>query len=700
MKHFGILIALLLTASISNAQLIINELSQGTGSAEYVELLVTGTPTCGGANTVDLRGWIIDDNNSWHKTGSGAGIAGGHVRFDSISQWANVKIGSLIVIYDNSNISTFTDDVSDANNDLVYIIPVSSAVLQKNTTLPASGGSMTTYGVSTTYSTTGTWGILGMANGGDAFHTVSPANYASAYHAIGWGNNNIAVDVYFSADQASKVIYMANTVSNDPYNQANYIDSTTATSETPGLPNNAANAAWIHSLNNNNQPFVVPTVSLNNPGSISCGNSSVVLTATTTTNGATFNWSNGITTANDTITTAGTYTVTVTDAGGVCSASASATITSNAALAIAASATDATCGASDGTASVSITNGTATGYLWNTTATTASLTGLAAGTYTVTVTGGGNCSATASVTVNSGTALTVNATATNTTCGAANGTATVSVTAGTASGYLWSTTATTASINGLAAGTYNVTVTGAGNCSATASVTVTASNNASVSITSDKNIFCANDSAQVCAPSGSASYLWNTGATTSCITVKAAGNYYVTVTENGGCTATSNHLAINVYPLPPVSVSVSGDSLSAYNAVTYQWYLNNSPIQGATSSLYIAQQSGNYQVLVSDTNGCTAISNGVVVTITGITDITNETFTIYPNPLNGGNWKITAGAGMIGSTIRIYDNEGRVVYQNELREENTEIEADLARGIYMLRINNGQSSITRKLTRL
>ena len=134
------------------------------------------------------------------------------------------------------------------------------------------------------------------------------------------------------------------------------------------------------------------------------------------------------------------------------------------------------------------------------------------------------------------------------------------------------------------------------------------------------------DSAQVCAPTGYQSYLWNTGAATNCIYPKAAGNYYVTVTDNGNCTAASNHIAIAVYPQPPVSISVSGDSLLAYNAVTYQWILNGNAIQGANSNLYIPAQSGSYQVQVTDTNGCTATSIAVVKTVTAINTLSDIIF--------------------------------------------------------------------------
>lgn len=253
----------------AKCQLVINELSQGpTGTKEYVEFLVTGTVSCGSPNTVDLRGWIIDDNNSWHASGSGTGIATGHAKFDSIPQWANVKIGSLILVYNDADVSAATaalaPDETDANSDCVYIVPISSSSILKNVTLPTSGGTMTTYAVAgTPYSTTGTWPPLGMANGDDAFHTVSPANYAVPYHSIGWGNNTALVNVYFSAAQGGQAIYMANTVDNDPFNQANFVNASATTNETPGAPNNAANALWIAQMNNNCQPFTVPTTSRN-----------------------------------------------------------------------------------------------------------------------------------------------------------------------------------------------------------------------------------------------------------------------------------------------------------------------------------------------------------------------------------------------------------------------------------------------------
>ena len=439
-----------------------------------------------------------------------------------------------------------------------------------------------------------------------------------------------------------------------------------------------------------------------NSTAASCSGStgSATVTATTGTGPFTYNWSNGQTTQTISGVAGGTYNVTVTGIGN-CSATASVTVTSTNGITLTPASTPASCNTSNGSASITAAGTGPFTYSWNTGSTNSSLTGLAGGTYSVTVSGGGGCSATASIVVSSTNGITISTAAVNTSCGNNNGSATVNVTAGTGPfTYLWNTGATTSSISGIAAGTYNVTVSGGGGCSATASATVNPSGNGPVTITSDKTIMCNTDTAHICAPAGYTSYLWNNGKTTQCIATQLAGNYYVTVTDAGGCTATSNHGALTVQPQPPVSMSVSGDTLLSYNALSYQWYLNGNIIPGATSPLFIATQAGSYTVMISDANGCTATSLPVVIVKTGIAEIINENIKVYPNPLQDGNWNLEVGSTLLGSTVEIFDDNGRLVYKAKVKNEKTEIELNVASGIYMLKISAEQKSIAVKLLKL
>jgi hypothetical protein len=63
---------------------------------------------------------------------------------------------------------------------------------------------------------------------------------------------------------------------------------------------------------------------------------------------------------------------------------------------------------------------------------------------------------------------------------------------------------------------------------------------------------------------------------------------------------------ITVYPAPaPQAIQQSGDTLSAnQGAVSYQWYFNGVIIPGATGYFYVTSQSGDYNVVCADANGC------------------------------------------------------------------------------------------------
>ena len=117
--------------------------------------------------------------------------------------------------------------------------------------------------------------------------------------------------------------------------------------------------------------------------------------------GYTYAWSDGQITATATGLSAATYTVTVTDINGA-SDSASVTLTEpTALLATVTSVTDESHpGAADGSATVAASGGVAPyTYLWSNGGTTATITGLTAGTYDVTVTDNNGATASPSVSV-------------------------------------------------------------------------------------------------------------------------------------------------------------------------------------------------------------------------------------------------------------------------------------------------------------
>lgn len=311
-----LLISLLFAAFSGKAQLVINEVSQGAQNptVEYVELIVTGTNTCS-TSTQDLRNWIIDDNNGTFSPGAGSGIAAGCIRFKNIAFWQNIKIGTLILIYDDGVTSVNplipANDLNANDGNCRLIIPYSNtSLIEKHATQP--GISNSTYpATSAAFTSANAWtSVIGMRNGGDAFQVRNPANYSIPAHAVSWGDNANNPIIYFAGDAQKHVFNMKNLVNNNPANQANWTSDSTLTGETPGLANNAQNSTWINSLSNNCQAFVGANLSITASSAAPyCEGETVVLSSSLLSGNL---WSTGDTTS--TITVNSNTTISLTNA--------------------------------------------------------------------------------------------------------------------------------------------------------------------------------------------------------------------------------------------------------------------------------------------------------------------------------------------------------------------------------------------------
>ncbi len=332
-------------------------------------------------------------------------------------------------------------------------------------------------------------------------------------------------------------------------------------------------------------------------------------------------WTNGATTQDISGLTAGTYTVTVTDANG-CTKTTSATVTENGNLMVSATSTPVSCfGGSNGTVDLTVSGGVSPyTYAWTNGATTQDLSGLAAGTYTVTVTDNVGCSKTTSVTVTQPPVLALSTVVTNLLCyGVPTGAVDLTVSGGTPGfTYVWSNGAVTQDITSLFAGTYTVTVTDANGCTKTTSATVTQpSDIAPVFLTTHVTCYGGNNGAIDMSVSGGTpgyTYLWSNGATTQDLMNLTAGTYTVTVTDANSCTKAVGIIVVQpseiIVSETHVNVLCNGASTGSIDltasggtgALSYDWSHiagNNNP-QDPTGLA-----AGTYCVTVTDANGCT-----------------------------------------------------------------------------------------------
>ncbi len=187
--------------------------------------------------------------------------------------------------------------------------------------------------------------------------------------------------------------------------------------------------------------------------------------------------------------------------------------------------------------------------------------------------------------------------------------------------YLWSTGENTQSIIVSDSGKYWVMVSNANDClgsSDTVAVKVLPPPNPKLSA-SGSTTFCLGGSVQLKAPSGFVRYLWSTGATTSTITVKDGGKYWVMVTNGTGCLGNSDTVTVTVLDLPNPKLTTNGPtSLCQGENVTVQaptGYAKYLWSTGDTTETITVAKSGNYSVLVTNAAGCVGSSDTVAVVI-------------------------------------------------------------------------------------
>ncbi len=313
------------------------------------------------------------------------------------------------------------------------------------------------------------------------------------------------------------------------------------------------------------------------------------------------------------------------------------------------------CGHFNGSATVAGMGGTGTySYLWSTTPpqNTASVAGLASGTYTVTITSGG-CPKTLSVYVPEIAAPVLSISSfTNSFCSQSNGTAVVQTVGGTAPfNYVWNTVPVqnNDTLQNVSGGTYTVTVTDSAGCASTQSVTITEIPGPTVTM-SPLTAVCLNHSPFVLSggsPSGGT--YSGTAVTNNLFDPAAAGVGIFTIgyiyTDANNCSGMASQ-PIQVYaPTPVVFAPIAGQCVNSPSLL-----LNTAaPAGGTYFGQGVVNGSFNPQIGIgsytisyyyTNTHGCS--SSGMQnVTVSPLPVVTQSAFqgiciNASPQVLSGG----------------------------------------------------------------
>jgi gliding motility-associated-like protein len=330
-------------------------------------------------------------------------------------------------------------------------------------------------------------------------------------------------------------------------------------------------------------------VTISGPTSV-CAGQSITLTSSYATGN---DWSTTETSQSISVSSPGTYSVTVQTQCGTTSASQTVSAAAATTAAITSNGPTTFC---DGQ-SISLTSNSAAGNSWSTGETTQSIMVTASGIYTLTVTGAcGTANDSETITVNPLPSAAIAASGPLSFCEGGS----VTLTASGGDTYQWSSGQTVPAITVTQSGTFTVTATNSCGQSVSSPVTVNVTPLPDAQISGNTS-FCAGSTVTLTA-SGGSTYLWSSGQTTAAITVSTAGTYTVTATNSCGQDV-SAPFTVTEIALPDAQITGPA-ALCQGNTITLTASGGNSYLwsNGATTATISISSGGTFTVTA--TNAC------------------------------------------------------------------------------------------------
>ncbi len=327
-----------------------------------------------------------------------------------------------------------------------------------------------------------------------------------------------------------------------------------------------------------------------------------------------FLWSTGETSATYTINSSGTYYVTVTNPSTGCNSENSINVTFTCPE-LSFDISNTICTLSEGSINPIIDGGIEPfTYLWSDGSVGSSISNVASGTYGLTVTDNLGCTSEyTNLVVNSDDSVFDFVSELNhTTCGLSNGSTTITNSGGSFyQEILWDDGYIGNNRNLLSPGSYDLIVTDFNGCVFNTSISILGSNSLSTEISIQQPSSCVESLGigSINPTNGSMpfSHIWISGETTAIVTNLNSGTYYVTTTDNNGCSKV-DQIIINEYPSIEFESNINSATCSdgqidltiTNGDEPYTFIWDNGQNTQDLNNL----QSGYYAVTITDVNLC------------------------------------------------------------------------------------------------
>ncbi len=164
----------------------------------------------------------------------------------------------------------------------------------------------------------------------------------------------------------------------------------------------------------------------------------------------------------------------------------------------------------------------------------------------------------------------------------------------------------------------------------------------------------------------------------------------------GNCT--SPMITFIVKQAPNANIVQVGDTLKAENTSgSFQWMLNGQPIAGANSTTLIPRETGVYTLVVTNSSGCSNLSNAIYVVFASTRSQKIETqYSIYPVPFQN---QLTI-SGELPFSYELIDVHGKAVLKGRSSEQEISLKtAHLIDGVYVVKVDINNQTYVRKVVK-
>lgn len=276
------------------------------------------------------------------------------------------------------------------------------------------------------------------------------------------------------------------------------------------------------------------------------------------------------------------------------------------------------------------------------------------------------------------------------------GNSTTLTASGSASSYSWSTGATTASVSVSPTVTTSYTVTGTNACgSTTTTISISVNNGPGISLPASTVVCGGGTVTLIATGSGVTSYSWNTGATTSSISVSPTVTTNYTVSGTGACGTATAMTTVSMGAAPTVTAASSSSTICINSSVvltatgssgsTYLWNT------GATSASISVSPTTTTVYTVTASNACGTTTTSItqyVSLCTSLKELSDSEIRLYPNPASDLiHVSLPSHLLSRNASIEISDAVGKIVSRESLsRDVSTVKLGQLEHGIYFFKI--------------